>query len=360
MAKRRSLGVLGVSEGKSILFGCERSAVWETACICDLDDELCKLRMSEYSVGRYTLEYDEMLADPDIDVIAIYTPDPMHADHCIKALEAGKHVICTKPLVDDLAKGRALLDAVEKSGKSLMVGMSCRFFATFMQQREIYQERGLGEIQTVEAHYHGDKRVGTSGKWGRVGANNWIYTGLVHPTDLVYWYAGMPEEVFGYGSVSPAMQGRGFDVPDNYHFVLKGRDGKPHTVSGFYGTPTAHPEAEGSIECTIRGSEAAVNAHFPDFQVYTNFYDEGPRKLSNPQLHSYYYPWGGAGHHAGEFQNYLECFAEHLDGKPVEFPDVKDGLRVVAVLRAMEISMNTGKPVNLPELLSEHGLEELA
>lgn len=197
--KSHRLGILGIGEGRSILHAGDRSELFETAWICDLNEDLCRQRMAEHRVGRYTLDYAEMLADPELDMVAIYTPDPMHAGHCLAALEAGKHVVCTKPLTDDLSRGRELLDAVKASDRQLMVGMSCRFFETFLEQRNHYEDGALGELLTVEAHYHGDKRRGTSGAWGKAKANNWIYTGLVHPADLVYWYAGMPLEVHGYG-----------------------------------------------------------------------------------------------------------------------------------------------------------------
>lgn len=354
-----TLGVLGVGEGKSILFGAGRSERWKTRWICDLDEDLCKQRMEEHDVEKYTLSYEEMLADPELDTVAIYTPDPLHAKHCIQALDAGKHVICTKPLVDYLGDGRNLLDAVNRSGKRLMVGMSCRFFETFLQQRNIVETKDPGEFLSIEAHYHGDKRAGTSGRWGKATANNWIYTGLVHPTDLVYWYGGLAEEVFGYGAVSPAMKARGFDVPDNFHFVLKGSNGIPMTVSGLYGAPATHPESESMIGCSLRGSRYCIDARFPQFDLYTNVYEEGPVKYSRSDRHAYYYPWGGSRHHAGEFQNYLEHFAKHLDSGSQPLPDARDGLRVVATLRSMELSLESGQPVSVHETLRNYNLEEL-
>lgn len=353
------IGILGLGEGRSILRACDRSARWEAAWICDLDEDLCRQRRAEHRVGRYTLSYEEMLADPDLDVVAIFTPDPMHSDHCIQALEAGKHVVCTKPLIDDLWKGRVLLDAVERSGKKLMVGTSSRFFETFIEQRTLFESGRLGSLLSVEAHYHGDKRKGSAGRWGKTTANNWIYTGLVHPTDLVYWYAGLPVEVFGYGQVSPAMEGRGFDLEDNFHFVLKGRDGTPMTVSGIYGAPEHNHDADGGVACVLRGTEGSVEARLNSYDIFTNLEGEDPKRSSKFDSHAYYHPWGGLSHHVGEFQNYLESFANNLDDGSNPVPDVRDGLKVVAILKAMEKSMKEGKPVKLEYLLEEYGLGAL-
>src|SRR5204862_6652653 len=98
MAKLR-LGVLGLGEGRSIISASLNSELWELARICDLNEDLCRERAAEFKFPQYTTSLDEMLADRSIDVIGIYTPDPLHATHVKACLDAGKHVICTKPLI---------------------------------------------------------------------------------------------------------------------------------------------------------------------------------------------------------------------------------------------------------------------
>src|SRR5690242_17404158 len=98
--KKLRLGVLGLGEGRSIISAALNSEHWELACICDLNGDLCRERAAEFRFDRYTTSFDDMLADPAIDAIGIYTPDPLHATHIRQTLEAGKHAICTKPLID--------------------------------------------------------------------------------------------------------------------------------------------------------------------------------------------------------------------------------------------------------------------
>ena len=105
------LGVLGLGEGRSIISAGVHSKLWHVACLCDMNEALAKERCAEFGVARYTTDYAVLLADPAVDVVGIYTPDHLHADHIIRALEAGKHVICTKPFVDDLARARDILNA---------------------------------------------------------------------------------------------------------------------------------------------------------------------------------------------------------------------------------------------------------
>src|SRR5436190_6746255 len=120
------LGVLGLGEGRSIISAAINSELWDLARICDLNEDLCKERAAEFRFPHYTTKFDELLADKNIDVIGIYTPDPLHATHIKQALLAGKHAICTKPLFDNLADAHMLIEAQRKSGKHVMVGQSSR------------------------------------------------------------------------------------------------------------------------------------------------------------------------------------------------------------------------------------------
>ena len=133
------LGVLGLGEGRSIISAALSSELWELRRICDLNEELCRQRSAEFSFPHYTTRFDDLLSDSSIDVIGIYTPDPLHAKHIRACLEAGKHAICTKPLIDNLAEARPLLEAGRRSGKRVMVGQSSRFFEPMLRQRADYE-----------------------------------------------------------------------------------------------------------------------------------------------------------------------------------------------------------------------------
>ncbi|MBW7461516.1 Gfo/Idh/MocA family oxidoreductase, partial [Paenibacillus sepulcri] len=109
MLKKYRLGVIGLGEGRSILSAAIQSGRWELVNMCDINEEACKTRAAEFGLDRYTLDYEELLNDPDIDVIAIYTPDQLHGRHIKQALDAGKHVIVTKPMLTSLDEARELL-----------------------------------------------------------------------------------------------------------------------------------------------------------------------------------------------------------------------------------------------------------
>src|SRR5688572_16286237 len=103
------LGILGLGEGRSTISAALASDKWELRKICDVREELCRQRAKEFDFHFYTTDYQDLLNDPSIDVIAIYTPDHLHAEHVRQALEHQKHVVCTKPFIDDLSKAGELI-----------------------------------------------------------------------------------------------------------------------------------------------------------------------------------------------------------------------------------------------------------
>ena len=236
--KPLGLGVLGLGEGRSIISAGVHSELWNVVCLCDTNAALAQERCAEFGLTNYTTDYDTMLADPAIDVVGIYTPDHLHAEHVIRALDAGKHVICTKPFIDNLARAADVLAAQARSGKQVMVGQSTRFFAPFIRQRQHYESGALGELATVEAAYNADHRWFLKKPWARQPAFKWLYGGISHPADLVRWYLPDIVEVMGYAYLSNNGRAGGLVNPDTYHFVLKAADGRIARVTGVYSCPT--------------------------------------------------------------------------------------------------------------------------
>ena len=95
------VGIIGLGMGKS-MFGIQQipDTTLEIRGICDTDTDRLESIRAEHNVPFATTDYREMLGRDEIDIVGIYTPDPLHAQHCLDALNCGKHVICTKGFVD--------------------------------------------------------------------------------------------------------------------------------------------------------------------------------------------------------------------------------------------------------------------
>jgi predicted dehydrogenase len=352
------LGVLGLGEGRSIISAGVHSDLWRVACLCDTNADLARQRCAEFGVDAWTADYAAMLAREDVDVIGIYTPDHLHADHIIAALAAGKHVICTKPFIDDLRRGADVLAAQARSGKQVMVGQSTRFFAPFIRQREHYQSGALGELATVEASYSADHRWFLQKPWARQPSFKWLYGGISHPADLVRWYLPEIVEVMGYAYLSNNGRAGGLANPDTYHFVLKAADGRIARVTGVYSCPTVPAERDSPMTCILRCDDGASQADYHELRYAWKIGERAAIESFEAQR-DYFFRFGGHTHHAGEYQNYIEYFARCLEEGVAPKPDAPEGLVTVALMQAMDESVQTGAPALVRAMLARYGLEHL-
>jgi predicted dehydrogenase len=355
-----NIGILGLGEGRSTISAALQSTKINLKIMCDRDEAVCKHRAEEFGFHSYTTKYEDMLNDPAIDIIAIYTPDHLHADHIKMALEAGKHVVCTKPFIDDLSSAAELLALQTKTGKRVFVGQSSRFFEPYRRQRKDFMEGQIGELITVESHYNADHRWFLEKKWALEDSFKWLYGGLSHPVDFIRWYLPDIEEVMGYGMISSNGKTAGLKNEDTMHFIFRASDGRIARVSGSYTGPTQPVKRDSGMSCVLRGTLGASQADYHELR-YAITDKTGEEKIIHwgDSTLKYYFRFEGQSHHAGEYQNYLEYFADSIEQGFTAYPDMKEGIGTVALLQAMDRSLKTGKPVKIADVLNEYNLTEL-
>ncbi len=178
--------------------------------VCDIDLEKAKTVAERRGVSRVYQDYKELLAQPDIDAVIIVTPDHLHREMAVAALEAGKHVLCEKPLAlnrDDL---QAIADAVKKSDKKFMVGQIARYTPSFKLAKEIMNRGEIGDIVFIETEYaHNYEKIlkacedwkSDPARWRSNPERNGVVGGGCHAVDLLRWLVGAdPEEVRAYST----------------------------------------------------------------------------------------------------------------------------------------------------------------
>jgi predicted dehydrogenase len=355
--KRLGLGVIGLGEGRSIISAGMHSDLWEVVTLCDLDAELRARRCREFGIASSTGSIDELLADPAIDVVGIYTPDHLHADHVIRALRAGKHVLCTKPFLDSLDRARELLDVQRQTGKTVLVGQSARFFHSFARQRQHFETGEFGRLATVEAAYHADHRWFLDKPWAREPRFRWLFGGLSHPVDLVRWYLSDIVEVMGASTLSQNGLAGGLVNDDTFHFVLKSASGVIARVSGSYSGPTVPAERDSGMTCILRAERGASQADYHELRYAWKIGDRSVVEFAEEEFADYYFRFEGRTHHAGEYQQYLEYMARCLDSGESPKPDALEGVGTVAILEAMEEACRSNRPVRVDEILARFGLD---
>ncbi len=355
--RTKGIGVIGLHEGRTLLLALDRCAHARAAAGCDRDE--AKLAASR--AGRpelfYTSDYAELLAHPGVDVVAIYTPDPLHGEHVVRALEAGKDVICTKPLVCTMEDARAVLAAGRRSGRRLLVGQSTRFFEPFLRQRAAFERGEIGALELLDAHYvHRMDWFYAKSPWA-IRQTDWVYLGLSHPVDLARWYLGRIAEVHAYGARSALGTQVGLAGFDVYVVNVRAADGRIGRIMGPYGLEEL-PSARNSIELLLCGSKGTSQAQYHDMR-YRHTSADGSEVLEDPlySLRHYYFNSEVHGMHYGEFANYAEAFSRALiEGMPCS-PDLEEGIETFCVMEAIRRSSRSGGPVEIAPLLGEAGLQ---
>lgn len=352
----QTIGILGLGEGRSTMSAALNSAKLQLKTICDRNEELCKHRGEEFGFHHYTTNYEDMLNDAGIDIIAIYTPDHLHADHVKMALQHNKHVVCTKPFIDDLTKAKELLQLQQQTGKKVFVGQSSRFFEPMKKQRKDFEAGLVGELITVEAYYHADHRWFLEKPWSLQQAFKWLYGGLSHPVDFIRWYLPGIEEVMGYGMLSSNGKKGGLKHQDTMHFIFKATDGRVARVSGAYTGPVQPVTRDSEMSCILRGTEGCSQGDYMDLRYAITDKTGEERIITWEHKLKHYFRFEGKSHHAGEYQNYLEYFVDSIENDFTAYPDLKEGIGTIAVLQAMDKSLQEGRPVKIKEVLEAAGL----
>src|SRR3989338_155454 len=112
--------------------------------VCDVVRERADAIAKQYGVTAY-YSIDDLLGDANVDFVNVCTPSGLHPEHAIRALEAGKNVLCEKPMAFREADARAMLAAAEKSGKALYVVKQNRYNPPVKLVRELLSEGKLGD-----------------------------------------------------------------------------------------------------------------------------------------------------------------------------------------------------------------------
>jgi predicted dehydrogenase len=188
------VGVGGL--GKSHIQGIYvNSDIAELACVCDNREEVARKCAEENNVPYYT-DFYEMIKVGGFDCVILVTPDQIHREHAVAALEAGYHVLCEKPLAQKIEDCQAMVAAARKSGKKFMTGQVCRKAPGFVKAKELVDSGEIGELFYVESEYAHDYQFLTP-EWRRdpVNLRYSVIGGGCHAIDLLRWIAGNPTKV---------------------------------------------------------------------------------------------------------------------------------------------------------------------
>jgi predicted dehydrogenase len=345
------VGVIGVGGiAGTHMPGWEASPYAEVTAGADISEEALAQWSEKWNISKTTTSFNEIINSPDIDIIDVCTPSSYHAQYTIAALEAGKHVICEKPLAPTPDEIKAMIAARDKSGKLLMTAQHMRYESKAIALKKEIDSGVLGEVYHSRAWLLRRAELPTG--LGFVlkknsGGGPCIDIG-VHVLDLTLWMINnyRPVSVTGVARKELAGKDGAFSVWGG-NLVPKEMDVEDFATAfiRFENGATLILEVSWLLHHDTKGGDFQVwlygqngGTHYPSTKIMSTNYE-------NKQLYTTtldYIP-GGLEPHAAECVDFANAIVNHL---PSPVP-AEHSLVVQTILTALYESQKTGKEVSV-------------
>jgi len=200
-----NVGIIGAGIADRHLTAYSRCAdLFQVQVVCSLDPERGKPMADRHGISEYTGSFEEVIQRGDVDVVDICTPPHTHFELTERALGAGKHVICEKPLFGSIADVDRMSGIVASSGRQLMPIFQYRYGAGLQKLRYLMELELTGQpfMTTIETHWWRGAdyyAVPWRGKWAtELGGG--LLGHAIHAHDMLNYVHGPCAEVFSYGA----------------------------------------------------------------------------------------------------------------------------------------------------------------
>ncbi|MGB1928588.1 MAG: Gfo/Idh/MocA family protein [Mariniblastus sp.] len=336
--------------------------------LCRRDEVALNKAADQFGIEKRYTDYDEVLADPSVDFVHINSPIEDHAWMSLRALDAGKHVMCTVPMATTIDECRQIVEKVNETGLKYMMAETVVYSREFLFIKEMYKKGELGEIQHVAAS-HPQDMDGWPEYWQRMIPMHYA-THVVSP--CLALVDGVAEYVscFGSGSVREDIaekSGNRFAV-ESCHIKYKDSDLTAHVWRCLYDVARQYRESfdvygtKKSFEWTLIENEPHVihTAKKPEPEIpekievpdFAHLLPEAIRKYTLPQeIHdadhlSFVQGGGHGGSHPHMVHEMVSALLENRD----PWPNAITSANWTCVgLCAHESAIKGGSPVQLPE-----------
>ena len=236
----------------------------ELAAVSDRTLAKAQRLAGEYGADAYD-DYREMLKRPDIDVVCVCTPSGKHAEVAVAAAEAGKHVLCEKPLEIRPDRMSEMIEACRKHGVKLGCVFQRRLMPAVEITRRALREGRLGRLVMANAYlkYYRSQEYYDSGGWRgtrELDGGGCLMNQGVHGIDLIMHLAGEVESVFAYtGTLA-----RNIEVEDTAVIALKFKNGAYGVIQG---ATSVYPGQETRFE--LHGDRGTIEFGDTGFKKWT-------------------------------------------------------------------------------------------
>jgi D-xylose 1-dehydrogenase (NADP+, D-xylono-1,5-lactone-forming) len=324
VAERVQWGIISTADiNQKVIPGAHASAKLDLVAVASRDQARADDYAKTWEIERAYGSYEALLADPKIEAVYISLPNTMHCEWSVKALEAGKHVLCEKPLSRSTAEVEAAFDAAERTGRLLSEAFMYRHNPQTKRAKALVDEGAIGELRLVRSTFtyslydEGNIRMSTELEGGAL-MDIGCYT--VSGSRL---FAGEPEKVFGEAWFGPT----GTD------WVFGGTLRFPGNVIALFDCATAMPDRD---ELEAIGSEGSLFLDDPwhcQGPVIELRRDGQAERIELEPVDSY--------------RLELENMSDAIRGEGELLLAREDAVAQARVLEALHESATSGKPVAL-------------
>jgi predicted dehydrogenase len=241
------------------------SAIGTIDAVCDVIPDRAQKFSKLFQCFGYTSLNEMLQQHPTADALIVCTPNGLHAEHSIAALNKGFHVLCEKPMALTVADGKKMIAAAAKAQRHLMIVKQNRYNPPVIATKQLLEKKKMGKIFSVQIncfwnrsanYYQQSSWRGTKNMDGGV-----LFTQFSHFVDLLYWYFGPVANVSG--SVDNMAHQHICEIEDTGVFHFKTESGVYGTLH--YSTNAAMENYEGSI--TIIAEKAIIKIGGPYLNV---------------------------------------------------------------------------------------------
>jgi predicted dehydrogenase len=308
---------------RKVIPGAKESAEVELVAVASRTQERADAYAAEWEIPRAYGSYEALLADPEIEAVYISLPNTLHVEWSIKALEAGKHVLCEKPLSRHPNEVEAAFEAAERTGRLLSEAFMYRHNPQTARAKQLVEEGAIGELRLVRSTFsyglydEGNIRLQTDVEGGAlmdVGCYNVSWSRLL---------AGEPERVWG----------EAWHGPSGTDWVFSGTMRFPGDVIAYFDCGTALTERD---EVEIVGSEGSLFLDDPYHCVVPVIELRTGGELKRIELG-----------YVSSYRLELENMSRSIRGDGEPLLGREDALGQARAIEALHRSATTGAPVSL-------------
>ncbi|REK66229.1 MAG: oxidoreductase [Cohnella sp.] len=324
----------------------------ELVAVCDLNAERARKKADQFGAAKSYSDYKELLADPDIDAVSVCTWNNTHAEISIAALRAGKHVLVEKPLCTTVEEALRIREAVEETGKQLMIGYVRRYDPNARLLKEFVDKGEFGDLYYAKAS--SIRRHGNPGGWfadrSRSGGGPLIDIG-VHMIDLCWYMMGKPKAVTVSGNTYRKLGNRA-NIRNLSHYKAADWDPKVNTVEDLASAMIrfengASLQVDVSFALHAQKDEASIKLYGdkggfeidPEIVIVTEKHDTILNVTPQTDHRGFHFEAA----FQSEIDHFVECVREGR--KPIS--PVEDGVEMMKILNAVYESAERREEIRL-------------